>query len=164
MAMLRHPRRLRQRGAAATIGTIAVGLLVASCGGGTAPTVPPTTSPSGTSSRTAPATSAPPLEPPSGTGAYGYVTAGPTCPVERPDQPCPPHPVSAVIDAHDSSRHTVASTHSDGYGRYALDLPPGRYVVVVAISSVLPHCPDTAVTVRPGAATRADISCDTGIR
>ncbi len=142
--MLSHPRRLRLRGTAAAA-TIAVGLLVASCGSGTQPTTPPTTTP------------------PTGT-AYGYVTAGPTCPVERPGQPCPPHPVSAAIDAHDSSGNTVASTRSDSSGRYALSLPPGSYVLVVVIPSVLPHCPDTAVTVRPSSTTRADIHCDTGIR
>ena len=119
------------------------------------------TPPSPTATGTA---SAPPITPPSGQGAYGYVTAGPTCPVERPDQPCPPQPVSARIDARTSSDVTVASTHSDSYGRYVLDLSPGSYALVIGFSSGWPLCPDTPITVQPGSATRADISCDTGIR
>lgn len=108
--------------------------------------------------------STPPLEPPHGAGAYGYVTAGPTCPVERPDQPCPPRPVAATIDARDLGGATVASTQSDSYGRYALALSPGSYLLVVVTPSGWPRCPDTRVTVQARAAVRADISCDTGIR
>jgi hypothetical protein len=102
--------------------------------------------------------------PPSGTGAYGYVMAGPTCPVEKQGQPCLPRPVSAGIDAHSASGATVASTHSDSNGRYALELSPGTYMVVVVIPSGLPRCPEASVAVHPGSATRADVSCDTGIR
>ncbi len=102
--------------------------------------------------------------PPHGAGAYGYVTAGPTCPVERPDQPCPPRPVSAVVEARDSGGSTVASVTSDSFGRYALGLSPGAYVLVVVTANDWPRCSDTHVTVPPGSAARADISCDTGIR
>jgi hypothetical protein len=126
--------------------------------GTTGTTVPPApASPPG------PSTTVPP-HPPVGSGAYGFVTAGPTCPVERPDQPCPPRPVSAEIDARDASGSTVASTTSDSSGRYGLRLTPGAYTLVVVIPSGFPRCPETPVTVPSGAPTRADISCDTGIR
>lgn len=155
---------------------VAASVLLASCGNGTADsgtvgtgTVAPASSTStvaSTTSRTAPTTAptAPPLLPPSGTGAYGYVMAGPTCPVERQGQACLPRPVSAGIDAHSASGATVASTRSDSYGRYALELSPGTYTVVVVLPSGLPRCPETSVAVHPGFATRADVSCDTGIR
>lgn len=133
---------------------IAACLLLAACG-------PPAPPPGPTGTGTTPS---PPVAPPSGTGAFGYVTAGPTCPVERPDQPCPPQPVSARVVAHGPRGATVASTHSDSSGRYALDLPPGSYVLVVGAASGWPLCPDTPVTVKPGSAARADVSCDTGIR
>ncbi|WP_077490431.1 carboxypeptidase-like regulatory domain-containing protein [Sinomonas mesophila] len=142
----------RKAGAAAA--AAAACLLLASCG---LPGPPPGPIATGT-------TSAPPLAPPSGTGAYGYVTAGPTCPVERSDQPCPPQPVSARVEAHVPRGGAVASTRSDSSGRYALDLPPGSYVLVVGAASGWPHCPDTPVTVERGSAARADVSCDTGIR
>ncbi|MEA5454059.1 hypothetical protein SPF06_04915 [Sinomonas sp. JGH33] len=119
------------------------------------------------SSTTAPlptATSTPPLVPPSGAGAFGYITAGPTCPVERPDQPCPPRSVAAEVDARDASGGTAGSTRSDSFGRYALSLSPGTYLLVVVTSNGWPRCPDTHVTVQPSAPVRADISCDTGIR
>jgi hypothetical protein len=156
---------------------VAASVLLASCGNGTADsgtvgtgTVVPASSTStaaSTTSRTSPTTTTPaatPLLPPSGTGAYGYVTAGPTCPVEKPGQPCLPRPVSAGIDAHNASGATVASTRSDSSGRYALELAAGTYTVVVVVPSGLPRCPETSVAIHPGSATRADISCDTGIR
>lgn len=137
-------------------GTAGPGTIVST--GATGSTSPP--APTSTSSTTTTA----PLHVPAGSGAYGYVTAGPTCPVERAGQPCPPRPVSAEVDARNGAGATVASTTSDSSGRYALTLAAGSYTLVVVTSSGFPRCPDTPVTVRTGAATRADISCDTGIR
>lgn len=159
---------------------VAAGLFVTSCGSSTegsgtvgtgtiapasstAPTTASSTTTSG-SSPTATTSTAPPVLPPSGTGAYGYVTAGPTCPVERQGQPCPPRAVAAGIEARAVGGTTVASTRSDASGRYAIDLSPGSYTLVVVTPSGWPRCPDTSVTARPGSATRVDISCDTGIR
>ncbi len=159
---------------------VTAGLLLASCANGTVgsgtagtgsatpaasastPTAPSTTPT--TDASITPTPTPPPLLPGSGTGAYGYVAAGPTCPVERPDQPCPPRPVSGTITARMTVGTTVATTHSDANGRYALDLSPGTYTLVVDTGSMFPRCPDTPVTVKPGSAIRADISCDTGIR
>jgi hypothetical protein len=121
-----------------------------------------TTAASGTAPLTTMLT--PPLMPSSGTGAYGYVTAGPTCPVEKQGQPCPPRPFSTAIDAHNERGATVASTQGDSSGRYALDLSPGSYILVVVSYSGWPRFPAASVAVKPGAASRADISCDTGIR
>ena len=45
-----------------------------------------------------------------GTGAFGYVTAGPTCPVERADQPCPPRPVNVVFAVMVGSRYSAAKS------------------------------------------------------
>ena len=157
---------------------IACGLIFTSCAGSTigageagtgtatpAASTQPPASPSATTPGTGSATPwAPPLLPSSGTGAYGYITAGPTCPVERPDQPCPPRPVSETVSARNPGGVTVASTHSDSAGRFAFDLSPGTYLLVVATASGWPRCPDTPVTVRAGTATRVDVSCDTGIR
>ena len=102
--------------------------------------------------------------PPNGSGVYGVATAGPTCPVERPDKPCPPVPVSAMITAQDSSGRPVASTRSDTNGKYALGLAPGQYLLTVNTGNLFPRCPSTSVTVPAGAAIRVDINCDTGIR
>ena len=163
---------------------------LAACGSkGTAADAPPTTTPVGTSAApttsststttssttatststrsttttTTPATTVAPL-PPSGTGVYGVVSASPTCPVERIDQPCPPEPLSLQLNADDSGGHAVATTHTDDAGHYRLSLPPGSYILVAQTSGMFPRCPATPVTVSNGPAVRQDINCDTGIR
>jgi hypothetical protein len=96
-------------------------------------------------------------------GVVGRVTAGPTCPVERPDKPCPPRPVSAEIDVHDRNGRTVAKTNSSADGRYRVGVTPGKYTLVV-VTDTFPRCPETSVSVKAGVFARVDISCDTGIR
>jgi hypothetical protein len=112
------------------------------------PTVPATTTTSTTSTG----------------GAYGVVTAGPTCPVERQGQPCPPQPVAATIDAQNPDGRVVAATHSDSAGHYQIALPAGTYVLTATAAGTYPQCRPTQVTVHAGALTHADIGCDTGIR
>jgi hypothetical protein len=114
--------------------------------------------------RPLPPSSTVPPPAPAGSGVYGYVTAGPTCPVERPDQPCPPRPVAAHIRAQDPSGHTVGVAESGSSGRYLLALPAGTYTLTATTGTAYPHCQPSPVTVRAGSPTRADISCDTGIR
>ena len=101
---------------------------------------------------------------PSGTGVYGIVTAGPTCPVERVGQPCPPRPVAAEVDVRNAAGNTVASTHTDSAGRYAVSVSPGSYELLVITGTMFPRCPSSSVTVTSGSPVRTDISCDTGIR
>jgi hypothetical protein len=93
----------------------------------------------------------------------GVVTAGPTCPVERAGEPCPPRPVSAEIDARTPAGHQVAVTHTDADGRYELRVPSGSFVLSV-VTNGLPRCPATRVTVMSAGDVTADIACDTGIR
>lgn len=45
-----------------------------------------------------------------------------------------------------------------------MSLPPGRYILSVQSGAVFPQCRPIEVAVIPNSATRADISCDTGIR
>jgi hypothetical protein len=100
---------------------------------------------------------------PSGGTVTGRVTAGPTCPVERAGHPCPPAPVSAVVQARSAER-VVASTKSDSRGRYALHVPAGAYTLIAVTKQRYPHCAPTRATVRDHEVTRAAIRCDTGIR
>jgi hypothetical protein len=97
-------------------------------------------------------------------GVSGTVTAGPTCPVERPDEPCPPQPLAVHIIAIGAGGTTVAQTDSATDGRYQMALPAGRYTLRVDTGGTFPTCPDASITVATGATTVADISCDTGIR
>lgn len=92
------------------------------------------------------------------------VAAGPTCPVERPDQACPPNPVHGRVDALDGVGHTVGSATTDGEGRCAIALRPGAYTLRVVTAGPFPRCPDTSVTVTAEPTAPTDIDCDTGIR
>jgi hypothetical protein len=93
----------------------------------------------------------------------GQVTAGPTCPVERFAQPCPPHPVTADVQARVQGR-VVASRRSDADGTFRLQLPSGTYTLVATTDSVLPRCDPLTVFVTEAQTTSADITCDTGVR
>jgi hypothetical protein len=93
----------------------------------------------------------------------GIVTAAPTCPVERINQPCPPRPVSAEIDARTQAGKKFTATHTDPDGHYTLMLPLGTFILTVQTPG-LPRCPPTPVTVRSALRITADIHCDTGIR
>jgi hypothetical protein len=96
-------------------------------------------------------------------GAYGYVTAGPTCPVHRLDQPCPPRPVRARVEGRDAAGQTIASTTTDEDGGYRIRLAPGRYTLVATPDTTSPRCPPTDARVG-SPPSRVDIGCDTGLR
>src|SRR5436309_13319961 len=65
-----------------------------------------------------------------GTGIQGTVQAGPTCPVERINSPCPPRPLAATVVVRDGSGAEVTRCHSGVDGRFKVDLAPGRYTLV----------------------------------
>jgi hypothetical protein len=97
-------------------------------------------------------------------GIRGMVTAGPTCPVERPDQPCPPAPIAAPVVARTLGGRRIASGRSAPRdGRFRIVLSPGRYVVT-AETDGHPRCPAVTVTVPFGHFAKADVACDSGIR
>ena len=94
---------------------------------------------------------------------HGKVGAGPTCPVERVGQPCPPRPVIATVRVS-IGRRIVASTRSEADGRYALSVPTGRYTMSAATADAFPRCDAKEVNVIAGPSIEVDFSCDTGIR
>lgn len=137
-------------------------MLCAACAGGR--TALTAGSPTPTPSPTPSATGSAPLLPLPGSGVRGRVTAGPTCPVERAGQPCPPDPVNAVVTASDGSGAIVGTTHTLPDGRYALGLKPGRYTITADPGHAFPRCPPSQVTVPAAVPVEVDIICDTGIR
>lgn len=97
----------------------------------------------------------------------GYVLAGPTCPVETPDQSCGDVGIVATItftmirdDAEFLYERTVTSAPD---GSYSIELAPGRFSVTVTSEAAM-WCTDGTVTVTDGETATLDISCDTGIR
>lgn len=103
---------------------------------------------------------------PSGSGIQGVVQAGPTCPVERINSPCPPRPLAATVVVRDGAGHEVARAHSGADGRFKVDVAPGRYTVVGLTigSSILPRPIPTTVTVTTGSYTTVNVEYDSGIR
>ena len=103
-------------------------------------------------------------------GVTGFVTAAPTCPVERnpPDPACAPRPVSGavlVVRRADGSVIARATTARDG--SYRLDLAPGLYLLVPQPVTGLIGTPQPVGFRVPDGASdpvRIDIQYDTGIR
>ncbi len=122
---------------------------------------PPSRPPEAPTVTTAPPTTQ--TAPPADTGVRGTVTAGPSCPVETPDRPCPPRPVAGRVEARSGSGGLAASTATDA-GAYVLRLPPGTYTITVVTGAVLPRCPAVTVAVPASGTATADIACDSGIR
>ncbi len=100
------------------------------------------------------------------TGVRGLVLAGPTCPVERPDQSACVRPVEgATIVALDSGGHEAGRAVSDSTGAYFLRLPPGTYRIVPgAVEGLMGPAPEVTVTLDEGQPTQLDLRYDTGIR
>ena len=99
---------------------------------------------------------------PSG-GITGTVLAGPACPgPARIGSPCPDRP-AAVQLAFQKDGAQVASVTSSADGRFTVDLPPGRYVILGAAGR-LPSVRQLTVDVPAGAYVQVAVSADTGIR
>ncbi len=120
------------------------------------PTLPPVT----------PTPLATPTPPATGAGVYGLITVGPTCPVERADQPCPPRAYDGTLSFQDASGHEAARVTAGSDGQYAVKLAAGTYHVVPMTTGggMLPHGNPTDVTVTSGQWTRLDVIYDSGIR
>ncbi len=100
-------------------------------------------------------------------GIGGEVTAGPTCPVERPgDSACAVRPVrGAVLVVTDASGKEVARFTTDASGLFRIDLAPGSYTLATRPVTGLMGTPaQQHVTVAAGRLTEVTIGYDTGIR
>lgn len=100
------------------------------------------------------------------TGVRGLITAGPTCPVERPGQSaCVRAVQGATIVAFDAADREVARVLSDATGAYFLRLAPGTYrIVPQPVEGLLGTAGEETVVVGAGTPTHLDLQYDTGIR
>jgi hypothetical protein len=98
------------------------------------------------------------------TAVRGAVLAGPTCPVETAENPCPPAPVAGRVDAQLAGGQRVAHTRTDAKGQYRLSLAPGKYTLLARTDEGGLFCEPVTVTVSGARPVEANISCDTGIR
>jgi len=97
-------------------------------------------------------------------GIRGRALAGPQCPVEMAESPCPdlPWEGTVVATATDSGETFTASTDADG--GFELSLSPGTYVVTIDAASTPPITEPQTVTVEDGSFTEIEVFVDTGIR
>jgi hypothetical protein len=99
----------------------------------------------------------------------GWVHLGPQCPVKTESDPCEDKPaagtkvtVATPLPGNpDAGGDVVAHTTTDADGNYRLAVPPGMYVVTARAGM---SCGLMKVRVTPGAYSKVDIPCDTGIR
>lgn len=109
-------------------------------------------------------------------GVQGTVTAGPFCPVERADQPCPDRPAQVHLQAirfppgfvgvpAPQSGRVVARFASGADGRFRVALPPGEYLLYgdPRATGFVAGCRASA-DVPPHRWLQINVGCDTGIR
>ncbi|HEY9287384.1 MAG TPA: hypothetical protein VIT43_05110 [Candidatus Dormibacteraeota bacterium] len=103
---------------------------------------------------------------PAGTGIQGMVVVGPTCPVERLNSPCPPHPLAATVVIRNSNDVEVARVTSGRDGRFQVDLPAGSYTLVgqPINGNPFPRPTSVAAVVQSGRYTAVTVTYDSGIR
>jgi hypothetical protein len=101
----------------------------------------------------------------------GRLSLGPTCPVERANDPCDPvaRPAPVTLVALNVSGSEVARTVTLGDGSFAFNLMPGRYTLhAESGSATLPRITDIGVIVTAQATRsqpqRVIVAGDTGIR
>ncbi len=97
-------------------------------------------------------------------GIEGQALAGPVCPVERSDRPCPDRPYQAQVTVLDSQGSEVTRFQTDAEGRFRVPLSPGTYRLRPESPGIRPRAGEQTVTVRTGQFTAVTIHYDTGIR
>ncbi len=98
-------------------------------------------------------------------GVEGTITLGPTCPVQRVDQPCPdkPYQTTFLITKSGESK-PVAIGQSNLAGMFSIGLVPGSYTMTFNEVKTLPRCAPQTFEVTQDTYTKLSISCDSGIR
>ncbi len=106
--------------------------------------------------------------PPAGMGALtGVVTRGPLSPVQGPGLPPATAPAPGVkLVIYGPGRQESATVRTDAAGKYRVELPPGAYLIEMALEKGRGFTKDlpATVTITPGQETRLNVLIDTGIR
>jgi hypothetical protein len=102
-------------------------------------------------------------------GIEGTAMTGPHCPVERdpPDPDCADRPYEGklAVTTPDQGR-IVKSFSTNAHGEFRVAIAPGEYSIRNdPASDNFPYCStQQTIVVEAGRFTKADVSCDTGIR
>jgi hypothetical protein len=97
-------------------------------------------------------------------GVRGRALAGPQCPVEMAESPCPDLPWDGTVVATAAVSGETFTASTDADGRFELPLSPGTYVVTIDEASTPPTAEPQTVTVEEGSFTEIEVFVDTGIR
>jgi hypothetical protein len=100
-------------------------------------------------------------------GIEGTVTLGPTCPVQRVDDPsCDDQPYPGVIHVSGTNATSVTIFQADSQGKFKIELEPGKYTIdpQTPMEKLFPRPANQDVTVVAGAFTTVNIQYDSGIR
>jgi hypothetical protein len=99
-------------------------------------------------------------------GIRGTVLLGPTCPVETLESPCLDRPLADVEIRVLRGDDVVATVRSDGEGRFAVALDPGRYEVQAVVEEGGPgmSAKPVDVVVTNGVFNDVNVPVDSGIR
>ena len=101
------------------------------------------------------------------TGVEGVVSAGPTCPVERPgDSACQPRAVDgAVLVITDAGGSEVLRVTTDASGLFGVAIKPGDYTLTPQpVEGLMGTAAPVSFTVTNGSETYLEVGYDTGIR
>ncbi len=93
----------------------------------------------------------------------GTVTEGPIAPICRPDVSCERSITNHTIEVLSTSGNIVATSKTDGTGRYSFALQPGHYKLVLVPQVGLSVGASGQVDVKAGQNTY-NLSVDTGLR
>ncbi len=103
-----------------------------------------------------------------GMGALtGHVTRWPLSPVQGPGLPPATAPAPGVkLLIYGPGRQESATVRTDAAGEYRIELPPGTYLIEMALEKGRGFTKDlpATVTITPGQETRLNVQIDTGIR
>ena len=100
-------------------------------------------------------------------GIEGTVTIGPTCPVQRINDPnCDDRPYQGVIHVMGANKAYVTQFQADAQGNFKIELEPGMYTIdpQTPKEGFLPRASSQDVTVVSEAYTIVNIQYDSGIR
>jgi len=104
------------------------------------------------------------LSPSAPQGIDGIVLAGPQCPVETVDNPCPDQPIQAKLTVASMDGDVVTELETELDGRFRVGLEPGGYVLIPRSGTPFPIAAAQEVKVERGVFTTVTVHFDTGIR
>lgn len=98
-------------------------------------------------------------------GIRGAVVAGPRCPVETAESPCPPAPLPGIHVDVRRGGEVVADAVTDRHGNFSVGVDPGTYEVQATPGQTgFMSSKPVTVVVRQGRFTDVTVPVDTGIR